>query len=229
MDEFERVVFEGGINNLPNMASQVGELFLTHSIVLFIMIEIVFATGNPYKVKEVNEMLGEDFKILSLKDIGCTEDVPETSPTIEGNALQKARYVKKHYKVDCFSEDTGLEINALNGEPGVMSARYAGTERSAEANMGMVLDKLKDAQDRSAHFKTVIALILNGEEYTFEGIAKGHIRKEKSGDGGFGYDPIFQPEGFDRTFAEMQSSDKNEISHRGKALKKLLTFLSNRE
>ncbi|MEO1257296.1 MAG: non-canonical purine NTP diphosphatase [Bacteroidota bacterium] len=186
---------------------------------------IVFATGNPHKVSEVNIMLDGQFEVVSLKDIGCHEDIPETSPTIEGNALQKARYVYQNYGHDCFSEDTGLEIVALNGEPGVYSARYAGEERSAEANMQLVLEKMKDQPDRSARFKTVIALIIGGTEYTFEGVANGFIRKKKSGEGGFGYDPIFEPEGHSVTFAEMSPREKNAISHRGKAVEKLVRFL----
>jgi XTP/dITP diphosphohydrolase len=190
------------------------------------MTQLVFATGNPHKVKEVNEMLVDGaFKIISLNDIGCYEDIPETSPTIEANALQKARYVFEKYGHDCFSEDTGLEIMALNGEPGVLTARYAGDERNNDANMQLVLKKLSGQPDRSARFKTVIALILQGKEYLFEGIADGHIRQEKSGDGGFGYDPIFQPVGYDITFAEMDATEKNKISHRGKAVRKLVEFL----
>lgn len=170
-------------------------------------------------------LIDGSFKIISLNDIGCYEDIPETSPTIEANALQKARYVFEKYGHDCFSEDTGLEIMALNGEPGVLTARYAGDERNNDANMQLVLKKLSDQPDRSARFKTVIALILQGKEYLFEGIADGHIRQEKSGDGGFGYDPIFQPVGYDITFAEMDATEKNKISHRGKAVRKLVEFL----
>ncbi len=186
---------------------------------------LVFATGNANKVKEVNQMLDGQFEVVSLKEIGCTEDVPETSPTIEGNALQKARYVHERYGVDCFSEDTGLEIEALNGEPGVRSARYAGEDRDSEANMALVLEKLAGESNRAARFKTVIALIVNGVEHTFEGIAEGCIRHERSGNGGFGYDPIFEPEGFDITFAEMGAAEKNAISHRGKAIRRLIRFL----
>ncbi len=189
-------------------------------------ITIVFATGNQNKVKEVNKLLDDGIKIASLKSIGCHEDIPETQPTIEGNALQKARYVVDNYKVACFSEDTGLEIAALNGEPGVFSARYAGPERDSEANMALVLEKLKNKSNRKAHFKTVVALILDGKEYLFEGIAKGNISLKKSGEKGFGYDPIFIPEGFDKSFAEMSADEKNAISHRGKAINKLKKFLN---
>ena len=156
---------------------------------------IVFATSNPNKVKEVNQMLDDQFNIVSLKDIGCSEEVPETSPTIEGNALQKARYIYDKYGKDCFSEDTGLEIHALNNEPGVYTARYAGPARDANANMRLAIDNLKDKADRSARFKTVIALIIDGKEHTFEGICNGQIRHEMSGSEGFGYDPIFEPAG----------------------------------
>ena len=186
---------------------------------------IVFATGNPHKIQEVNQMLGGQFEVMGLKGIGCYEDIPETSPTIEGNALQKARYVFEKYGANCFSEDTGLEITALNGEPGVLSARYAGEVKDPEANIDMVLEKLTDQVDRSARFKTIIALIINGKEYTFEGICNGSIRTEKSGGGGFGYDPIFQPNGFETTFAEMSAAEKNAVSHRGKAVEKLVAFL----
>ncbi len=189
------------------------------------MKELIFATGNPNKIKEVHEVLNGAFEVKGLRDIGCPEDLPETSPTIEGNALQKARYVYENFGVNCFSEDTGLEIDALNGEPGVFSARYAGEEKDPEANMALVLQKLENEQNRKARFRTVVALILEGKEYTFEGIAEGEIRKEKSGSGGFGYDPIFQPEGYGVTFAEMDSKTKNDISHRGKAMRLLIDFL----
>lgn len=190
-----------------------------------IMKKIVFATSNPNKIREVNEMLGDKFEIIGLKDIGCTEEVPETQETIEGNALQKARYVKDNYGVDCFSEDTGLEIDALDGAPGVYTARYGGLERSADKNMARVQTELANKSNRGAQFKTVIALVLNGEEHLFPGIARGTMRKEKSGEGGFGYDPIFEPEGYDITFAEMDSKEKNKISHRGKAVRALIAFL----
>lgn len=172
-------------------------------------------------------MLGDEFDIASLKDIDCPQDLPETSPTIEGNALQKARYVNQHFGVNCFSEDTGLEVEALNGEPGVISARYAGDIKNPEANIDLLLEKLKGINNRKAQFRTVIALILEGEEFTFEGIAEGRIRQERSGTGGFGYDPVFEPVGFQLTFAEMPSADKNNISHRGRAVRKLVDFLKS--
>jgi XTP/dITP diphosphohydrolase len=189
------------------------------------MKKLVFATGNPNKIREVDELLNGVFEVQGLRDIGCPEDLPETSPTIEGNALQKARYVFEHFGVNCFSEDTGLEIDALNGEPGVFSARYAGEAKDPEANMQLVLRKLDGTKTRKARFRTVVALILDGREYTFEGIAEGEIRHEKSGGGGFGYDPIFQPDGYGVTFAEMDSKTKNAISHRGKAIRLLIDFL----
>ena len=190
---------------------------------------IVFATSNPHKVKEVNQLLNGQFEVVSLKDIGCEEDIPETSPTIEGNALQKARYVFGKYGANCFSEDTGLEITALGGEPGVLSARYAGEDKDPTANMDLVLKKLADNTDRSARFKTVIALIVDGKEHIFEGICNGSIRREKSGTDGFGYDPIFQPDGFEVTFAEMTAAEKNAVSHRGKAVRKLVAFLKRQK
>ena len=191
------------------------------------MSKLVFATGNPHKISEVNDLLAGRFEVRGLADIGCPLDLPETSPTIPGNALQKARYVFENYGVDCFSEDTGLEIEALGGEPGVLSARYAGEEKSPTANMDMVLRKLQGEANRKARFYTVIALILDGKEHLFEGIAEGTIRTEPSGTGGFGYDPIFQPTGFEVTFAEISKAEKNAISHRGQAVRKLVEFLTS--
>ena len=191
------------------------------------MPSIVFATGNSHKVKEANAALNGAFEIIGLRDIGCEEELPETHPTLEGNALEKARYVHQHYQVDCFSEDTGLEAEALNGAPGVYSARYAGPANDAEANMNLLLNNLKGAENRNARFRTVIALLLNGQEYTFEGIVNGQIIPVKKGSGGFGYGPIFMPEGFNRTFAQMSTEEKNAISHRGQAIAKLRAFLMN--
>lgn len=188
---------------------------------------IVFATANRHKVREVNQLLGEQFNILSLKDIGCEEDIPETQDTVAGNARQKARYLKAHYGQDCFAEDTGLEIDALDGAPGVYTARYAGPQRDSQANMQLVLEQLADTAQRSARFRTVISLILNGKEYLFEGIAEGNIAEQQSGSQGFGYDPIFIPEGYEQTFAELDSTEKNAISHRGKAVEQLARFLRN--
>lgn len=189
--------------------------------------KLVFATNNTNKVKEVQSLLPDHISILSLKDINCEEDIPETQPTIEGNAIQKAQYVKEHYGYDCFADDTGLEVHALNGEPGVFSARYAGPQRNADDNMNKLLNELQNKEDRSAHFKTVVALILNGQQYTFEGICNGTIIKEKRGEKGFGYDPIFIADGFTETFAQISLEEKNRVGHRGKAVQKLIDFLNN--
>ena len=186
---------------------------------------LVFATGNPNKIKEVSQILGGSMEIISMRDIGVTEEVPETSGTIAGNALQKARYIAENYKVNCFSEDTGLEIEVLDGAPGVDTAMYGGPERDADANMDRVLEELTGKMNRAAHFKTVIALVLDGKEYTFEGICKGAILRSRRGEGGFGYDPIFQPLGYDKSFAELSATIKNSISHRGKAMEQLVAFL----
>lgn len=191
------------------------------------MKKLVFATSNENKLREVREMLGNEYQIVSLKDIGCFEDIPETQPDFAGNALQKARYVKEHFDLDCFAEDTGLVVDALDGEPGVYTARYAGPDRNAIANMDMVIDRLKGKENRRARFQTAIALLLNGREYVFEGQVEGRICETRSGDGGFGYDPIFAAEGFDITFAEMGAAAKNEISHRGRAIQKLVNFLND--
>lgn len=192
------------------------------------MRSIVFATQNHNKVREVNQLLDEDsFKVIGLEEIGCKEEIPETSPTIRGNALQKARYVFENYKKDCFAEDTGLEVDILGGEPGVYSARYAGPARDAESNMKLLLANLKGETDRQARFVTCIALILDGEEHLFEGVVEGQIIHQKKGSQGFGYDPIFQPKGYNLTFAQMSAEEKNKISHRGKAVKKLKNFLDN--
>jgi XTP/dITP diphosphohydrolase len=193
------------------------------------MSAIVFATRNPNKVKEVNQLLADHFEILSLDDIGCEEDIPETSPTVEGNALQKARYVRDRYQVDCFAEDTGLEVDILGGEPGVYSARYAGPARDTEANINLLLANMKGETDRRARFITVIALILDGEEHLFEGVVEGQIIHHKKGRQGFGYDPVFQPDGYQLTFAQMPAEEKNRISHRGKAVEKLMAFLNEKK
>ncbi|WP_431107044.1 non-canonical purine NTP diphosphatase [Winogradskyella poriferorum] len=188
--------------------------------------QIVFATNNKNKIKEVQSLVPEHIKLLSLEDIGCNEVIPETTGTIQGNAQQKANYVKNHYGYDCFADDTGLEVEALNGEPGVDTAYYAGPQRSAEDNMNKLLFNLKNATSRSAQFKTVIALHLNGQLTTFTGICKGEITTEKQGDKGFGYDPIFMAEGYDQTFAEISLNEKNKIGHRGKAVSQLIVFLN---
>lgn len=188
--------------------------------------KIVFATNNPNKIKEIQSMLPNNIEILSLKSIGCQEDIPETSDTIEGNSIQKANYVLENYGYDCFADDTGLEVEALENEPGVFSARYAGEQRNAVDNMNKLLLNLEDKSNRKAQFKTVICLNIKGKQHLFEGIAKGEITKNKIGNGGFGYDPIFRPEGFSETFAEISLELKNEISHRGKATKELIKFLN---
>ena len=187
--------------------------------------KLVFATNNAHKLEEVRQILGDGFEVLSLNDIGCHEDIPETGDTFQDNALQKARYVKEHYGYDCFADDTGLEVKALNGAPGVHSARYAG-DHDSEANMTKLLQELEKKSDRRAQFRTVIALILNGQEVLFEGIVTGQIATERHyGDGGFGYDPIFVPDGYTETFSQMSSQGKNLISHRGRAVRKLADYL----
>lgn len=190
--------------------------------------KLVFATNNAHKLEEIREMAGGQYEIVSLKEIGCQEEIPEEQDTLEGNALQKARFVKERYGADCFADDTGLEIAALGGEPGVRSARYAGEGHDSEANMRKVLAKMEGVDDRRARFRTVIALILDGEEYLFEGEVRGEILREKHGAEGFGYDPIFRPEGFAESFAEMSLDAKNAISHRGRATRALIRFLNGR-
>lgn len=189
--------------------------------------QLVFATNNLNKIKEVQALIPEHIKLLSLEDIGCFEDIPETQNTIEGNAIQKAEFIKNNYGFDCFADDTGLEVDVLNGEPGVYSARYAGEQRNAEDNMNKLLSSLKDNTNRNAHFKTVIALQLNNQQHTFTGICKGEITLAKHGAKGFGYDPIFKPNGYEQTFAEMDLRLKNEIGHRGKAVFQLVNFLNS--
>ena len=187
--------------------------------------KLVFASNNKNKIAEIQQLIGDKFEIVSLEEIGCTEDIPETADTIEGNAILKAQYVYEKYGLSCFADDTGLEIEALNGEPGAYSARYAGEHKNADDNMALVLQKLESQTNRSAQFKTVIALNFGSEHFLFEGIVKGTITPVKRGNAGFGYDPIFQPEGFDVTFAEMSMQQKSTISHRGKAVEKLVNFL----
>lgn len=191
--------------------------------------KICFATNNKKKIEEVKAALGPGFQLVSLQEIGCDEELPETGDTLDHNAFQKARYVKDHFGVDCFADDTGLEVDALDGAPGVYSGRFAGEPRSDERNIDLLLEKMEGKPNRKARFRTVVALILEGEEYQFEGIAEGEILKERVGQKGFGYDPVFQPEGFDKTFAELSLEEKNEISHRGKAVKALIEFLNQRK
>ena len=198
--------------------------------------KIVFATNNAHKLSEIKDILGEGFEVLSLSDIGCHDDIPETADTLEGNALLKAQYIYNHYHISCFADDTGLEVEALNGAPGIFSARYAGGEgHDSEANMSKLLAELKEKSNRKARFRTVIALI-ECEEGTqkpkttcFEGIVEGHITKERHGSEGFGYDPIFMPDGYDKTFAELGMEIKNHISHRARAVEKLAQFLLHKK
>lgn len=189
--------------------------------------KLVFATNNQHKLDEVRKVVTGDFDIVSLSEIDCHDDIPETADTLEGNALQKARYIKEHFGYDCFADDTGLEVEALNNAPGIYSARYAGPGHDSEANMNKLLQEMKDKENRKAQFRTAIALILNGKEYLFEGIVRGSIITEKRGNSGFGYDPIFVPENYTETFAELGNDIKNQISHRAEAVKKLIEFLSN--
>ena len=187
--------------------------------------EIIFATHNLHKTEEVRAILGPNYQIRNLPELGCP-DIPETADTLKGNALQKAQYVVDHYHVNCFADDTGLEVEALDGRPGVYSARYAGEGCSYQDNVRKMLNEMRDMTNRKACFKTVIALILNGEQYFFEGRVDGQILTEQRGTDGFGYDPIFLPDGFDQTFAEMDAAAKNAISHRGRAMQQLKAFLA---
>ncbi len=188
--------------------------------------KLVFATHNKNKFIEVKAMLPKHLELLSLDDIGCNEDIAETAGTIEGNAILKANYVRDHFKLNCFADDTGLEVKSLNNEPGVYSARYAGVSHDSKANIQKLLKKLEGKEDRGARFKTAIALSLNNSEVMFLGICEGEIIKELRGESGFGYDPIFQPKGFDKTFAEMTLTQKSKIGHRGKAMRQLIEYLS---
>lgn len=191
--------------------------------------KLVFATHNEHKLNEVQRMLPKEITLLTLDEIGCFEDIPETSNTIEGNAIQKALYIKKKYGYDTFADDTGLEVAALDNAPGVYSARYAGEAKDNEANIDLLLANMKDKQARQAQFKTIFALCLGKDLHTFEGIVRGEITHERKGEGGFGYDAVFLPEGYVDTFAQMSPEQKNSISHRGRALQKLTTFLKEVE
>jgi XTP/dITP diphosphohydrolase len=188
--------------------------------------QLEFATNNPHKLEEVQALTGKQIELISLNDIGCLDDIPETGITFEENAVQKSRYIFERFKLNCFGDDSGLEVESLNNEPGVYSARYSGN-RDAEVNLQLVLDKLGHTTNRKARFRTVISLILNGQEHLFEGTVDGEITKERSGIKGFGYDPIFKPNGYEQTFAEMTAVKKNTISHRAKALEKMMLFLSS--
>jgi XTP/dITP diphosphohydrolase len=191
------------------------------------VMKICFASNNKKKLEEVKAALKDkDILIQSLEEIGCREELPETGDTLDENAFQKARYLFEKYQVSCFADDTGLEVEVLEGAPGVYSGRFAGEPRSDERNVNLLLEKLSMEKDRRARFRTVIALLLNGKEYSFEGIAEGTITEERSGEGGFGYDPVFLPVGYQKTFAELTMGEKNSISHRGKAVRKLINFLN---
>lgn len=190
--------------------------------------KLVFATRNPGKVREIADLLSAHYDIIGLDEVGCREDIPETAPTLEGNAIQKAEYVLDNFGVHCFADDTGLEVNALDGAPGVHTARYAGEAKDPEANMAKLLDALKDQSDRGARFRTVMALTTPSGTLTFDGICTGQIAKQRSGNKGFGYDPIFIPEGeTSRTFAEMSAPEKNVISHRARAVRAMVSALSS--
>ena len=189
------------------------------------MKKLVFATNNAHKLREVREMLEGEITVLSLADIGCSETIPETADTLQGNALIKARYIKTHYGYDCFADDTGLEVEALGGAPGVHSARYATDGHDFAANNRLLLQNLAGKENRRARFRTVVALILGGREYLFEGVVEGQIIDRETGHEGFGYDPLFRPDGYDRTFAQMTTEEKNAVSHRARAVRKLAAFL----
>jgi XTP/dITP diphosphohydrolase len=206
--------------------------FMSFSYIIFVnqkisIMQLVFASNNKNKIKEIQLLVPQSIQVLSLEDIGCFEEIPETADTIEGNAIQKANYITEKYGYNCFADDTGLEVVALNGGPGVYSARYAGEQKDATDNMDKLLSNLKDKSNRTAQFKTVIALNLNGNQTLFTGIIKGKIIEEKVGNNGFGYDPIFVADGNTKTFAEFSIEEKSTISHRGLAVKQLVVFLSN--
>lgn len=190
--------------------------------------KIVFATNNAHKLDEVRQVVGQKFEVVSLRECGITEDIPENEPTLEGNALTKARYIYARTGLDCFADDTGLEVDALGGEPGVRSARYATDGHDDEANKRLLLERMAGAKSRAAQFRTAVALILGGEEHLFEGVVRGTITTSQQGEGGFGYDPLFVPDGYTSTFAQMSAEEKNAISHRGRAVRKLAEFLQKK-
>lgn len=189
--------------------------------------ELCFATNNEHKLKEVRQLLGDQHRVLSLADIGCLEELQEDQETLEGNSLQKAKYIFDNYHISCFADDTGLEVEALEGAPGVYSARYAGAQRNNNDNIDLLLKNLAQSSNRKARFRTIITLVMKGEFHQFEGIVNGEILSSKRGDHGFGYDPIFLPEGNQKSMAELTASEKNAISHRGRAIEKLIAFLKN--
>lgn len=192
------------------------------------MKELVFATNNKHKTEEVGRLLQDQYTVLNLSDIGCTVDIPETGLTFEENATLKSSYVVEHFQLDCFADDSGLEIEALNQEPGIYSARYSGV-KDDKVNLRLVLEKMEGLSNRKARFRTVISLIQNGENHIFEGLINGHITESPSGDQGFGYDPVFVPDGYPQTFAEMSMEQKNQISHRAIAMRKLIAFLKEQQ
>lgn len=187
--------------------------------------KLVFATNNSHKLQELRQIVGDGFEILSLDDIDCHDDIPETADTLEGNSLQKARWIKDRYGYDCFADDTGLEVDCLGGEPGVRSARYAGPGHDSQANMRLLLERMQSCSDRRARFRTVITLITGDQVHRFDGEVHGHITREPHGDSGFGYDPVFMPDGWTKTFAEATADEKNAVSHRGRAVAALSRFL----
>lgn len=191
--------------------------------------KLIFATNNAHKLREVSQVVGDRFTLLTPRECGIDEDIPEEQPTLEGNALQKARYIYARTGMDCFADDTGLEVDALGGEPGVRSARYATDGHDDEANKRLLLERMQGVEARGAQFRTAIALIIGGKEYLFEGIVRGNITTEEQGEGGFGYDPLFVAEGCEQSFAEISAEEKNEISHRGRAVRKLAEFLQGLE
>lgn len=189
------------------------------------MIELVFATNNQHKLNEIRNLSGDNIRVLSLSDIGSIDDIPETASTLEGNASLKSWFIYNKYGMNCFADDTGLEVDSLNGKPGVYSARYAGPDQNPEKNIIKLLDELKTHTNRKARFRTVISLIIEGKEYFFQGIVNGTILNEREGTKGFGYDPVFRPDGYKLSFAQMNLHEKNQISHRGKAVQELFNFL----
>lgn len=202
-------------------------LFLIFALKKAEYMKLCFATNNTHKIEEVREMLGDNFDLLSLQDIGCKTELPENQDTLEGNSLEKAQYVWEQYQINCFADDTGLEVEALQGEPGVYSARYAGPQRNSEDNISLLLHKLQSKTNRTARFRTSITLILQGNIHQFEGIVQGKITESRLGDKGFGYDPVFMPDGYNRTFAQMNIAEKNSIDHRGKAVQAMVDFLKS--
>ena len=194
----------------------------------FDSMKLIFATNNAHKLREVAQIVGDRFTLLTPRECGITEDIPEEQPTLEGNALQKARYIYEHTGIDCFADDTGLEVDALGGEPGVRSARYATDGHDDEANKRLLLQRMEGVEARGAQFRTAVALIMGGKEYLFEGVVRGEISHEELGNGGFGYDPLFLPEGREVSFAQMSDEEKNAISHRGRAIRALADFLNSK-